>query len=138
MSHRLLIFNIRVCRGLHPLLHRGTLQQFVTSREENPITYSEVQSFEDGDVIIKYLLRCSDNVYQWSEGDNQKYSTEPMEMVVGQFQPPTMVNICAQWSGLLREPSRFIKLSILNKYCNLLKLSSCVTFIPSYESFMTS
>lgn len=42
----------------------------------------EIQSLEEGEVTVKYLLRCSQNVYQWSEGNKQEYSTESMKMIV--------------------------------------------------------
>lgn len=48
----------------------------------------EIQSLEEGEVTVKYLLRCSQNVYQWSEGNKQEYSTEPIKMIVGRVQPP--------------------------------------------------
>ena len=70
---------------------------------------------ENVEVTLKYMLLCSDNVYQWPESSRQEYSTEPIVMIVGPVQPPIMLNARGHFKFLSTDMARITEES-KNKY----------------------
>lgn len=55
------------------------------------------------EVVVKYLLRRGDNLYQWADIEQQEYSTEPTEMLICKIHPPTVLNARGQLRFLSNE-----------------------------------